>query len=367
MARIVVFGATGHTGRVVAERLVAAGERPLLAGRSAERVQELAERLGGLEWERADVLRQNSVFALAGPDTVLISLVGPFAKWGDPAVRAAIAGPCSYLDSTGEPQFIRRVFEEFGPPAERAGAALVTAMGYDFAPGALAGALALEEAGEDAVRVDVGYYTLGGGPAMASAGTRQSAVGVGLSDSFAFRAGRVQPARLAERVRSFEVRGRAREAISVGGAEHFGLPAAYPRLREVNVYLGWFGPLSRPLQAGSRVGELATRVPGVRPALQFAGERLVGMVPAPERGSTGGGVSWIAAEARDAADQPLATVHLSGADPYEFTGGLLAWAARRAAAAGLQGTGALGPVQAFGLEALEQGCREAGIERVNPE
>ena len=43
--------------------------------------------------------------------------------------------------------------------------------------------------------------------------------------------------------------------------EHFGLPASYPGLREVNVYLGWFGPLARPIQAGSFVGDVVRKVP----------------------------------------------------------------------------------------------------------
>ncbi len=144
-ARIVVFGATGYTGRLTSERLVAQGERPLLAGRSEERLTELAERLGGLEWRVADVDRPNTVFSLVERGDVVVSTVGPFVKWGDPAVRAAIAAPAVYLDSTGEPQFIRRVFDAFGPAAAGAGATLMTAMGYDFVPGALAGALALEE------------------------------------------------------------------------------------------------------------------------------------------------------------------------------------------------------------------------------
>jgi hypothetical protein len=50
-----------------------------------------------------------------------------------------------------------------------------------------------------------------------------------------------------------------------------------------------------------------------------------------------------------------------------FTAGLLAWAARRAAHAGVDGTGALGPVDAFGIEGLEQGCEDAGIRRVHPD
>jgi len=360
--RIVVFGATGYTGRLIAERLVAAGERPVLAGRSEQRLAALAGELGGLEWARADVLRQNSVFELvSAPEDVLVTTVGPFMKWGEVALRAAVAAGCTYLDSTGEPQFIRRVFEEFGPPARRAGARLLPSLGYDFAPGALAGALALEEAGEDAVRVDVGYYALGNGPTSLSAGTRASVVGVTLGDSHAFREGRVQGVRPAERVRSFQVAGRAREAFSVGGAEHYGLPAAYPGLREVNVYLGWFGPLSRPLQLGSYVGQYVMKLPGTRTAMRISGERAVGLLPGPEPGTTPGGRSSIAAEAYDGAGRKLSEVHLAGVDGYEFTASFMAWAARQR----VTGAGALGPLEAFGLERFEAGARAAGLDRVS--
>ena len=365
-SRIVVFGATGYTGRLVAERLAAHGERPVLAGRSQERLAELAARLGGLDTVRADAMRRNSVFAAVEPGDVLISTVGPFAKWGEAAVRAAVAARgTTYIDTTGEPAFIRRVFGDFGPPAARNDVALLPALGFDFVPGALAGALALREAGRRAVRVDVGYYSLGMG--SASAGTRESLVGATLDDNHAFRDGRLKLVRPAERIRSFAVKGKERAAISVGGAEHLGLPAAFPELREVNVYLGWFGPLAKPLQVGSLAGSVALRLPGVRGVLRSAGERLVSFGSAPEAGTTPDTLSWIPAIAYDAGGEPLAEVHLTGADAYDFTASFVAWAARRAAGRGVLGTGALGPVEAFGLEALEEGCAAAGLTRLAAE
>jgi short subunit dehydrogenase-like uncharacterized protein len=363
--RIVVFGATGYTGRLTAERLAEQGERPLLAGRSESRLRELAERHGDLEWRVADVDRPGSVGALLGPGDVLISTVGPFMRWGEPALRAATAAAGIYIDSTGEPPFIRRVFDEFGPPARRAGATLLPAMGYDFVPGCLAGALALEQAGDAAVRVDVGYYALGGGPQSLSRGTRASMSGIALSRAFAYRGGRLRTVRSAERVRDFVVRGKRRPAISVGGAEHFTLPAAYPRLREVNVYLGWFGGLSRPIHIGSRATAALTAVPGVRAVLVRGGEKLAGLSgPGPEPGTTPGTTSHIAAAAYGADGEPLAELAVGGADAYDFTARFLAWAARRAAHDGVAATGAAGPLEAFGLAALEAGCAEAGLERI---
>jgi short subunit dehydrogenase-like uncharacterized protein len=364
-SRIVVFGATGYTGRLVAERLAARGARPVLAGRDEGKLAALAERLGGLDTVKADALRRNSVFAAVEPGDVLVSTVGPFAKWGDAAVRAAIAAPgATYIDSTGEPVFIRRVFEELGGPAERAGVTLMTAMGFDFVPGALAGALALREAGPEALRVDVGYYSLGLGSDSASAGTRESLVGAVLGEHHAFRGGSVRSVRAAERVRSFAVKGKQRTAISVGAAEHFTLPPVHPTLLEVNTYLGWFGPLARPLQAGTLAGTVALRLPGVRSLLQGAGERLVSLAGAPEAGTTPGSLSWIAAIAYDAAGEPLSEVHVTGTDGYDFTASFIAWAAERAAGGNRpRATGAVGPVEAFGLGALEAGCAEAGLRR----
>ncbi len=268
--RIIIFGATGFTGRLVAERLAVQGADPVLAARSEGPLSELADRLG-VQWRQADALRRNSVFALLEPGDVLVSTVGPFAKWGEPAVRAAIAARGTYIDTTGEPAFIRRVFDEFAGPAERAGAALLTAMGYDYVPGALAAALALEEAGEAAVRVDVGYYAFG---MTGSAGTRES-----VRRDHAQRRPRVprRPAAAHADGRPLADVQRARQgrapAVSLGGSEHLTLPASYPQLREINTYLGWFGPLSRPVQAASLASSLAVRVPGMRSVLQAAGDR----------------------------------------------------------------------------------------------
>src|SRR5262245_58687435 len=358
--RIVVFGATGYTGRLVAERLVAAGVRPVLAGRDDARLSELASSLGGLETAHADAMRQNSVFDLVGAGDVLVSTVGPFVKWGLPALRAAIAAGATYLDSTGEPPFIRRVFEELDAPARRSGAALLTGMGYDFAPGSYAGALALEDAGARAARVDVGYYALGATASSMSAGTRESLVGATLSDAFAYRDGRIKTVRTVERVRSFSVSGKRREAVSLGGAEHFALPAAYPGLSEVNVYLGWFGPLARPLQVGAYVGQYVNRIPLARTTMRFWGEKAASLLSGPEAGTTPGGASWIAAEAYDESGAKLSEVHLRGIDPYDFSASFLAWAAQQR----VSGSGALGPVQAYGLEALTRGMTLAGMTRI---
>src|ERR687885_2587374 len=136
--RIVLFGATGYTGELTARALVDRGARPILAARSAERLNRLTAELGGLETRVADVAEPATIHALVEKGDVLISTVGPFVRMGEPAVQAATAAGAHYLDSTGEGAFIRTVFERHGPAAQTAGCGLLTAFGYDFVPGNLA-------------------------------------------------------------------------------------------------------------------------------------------------------------------------------------------------------------------------------------
>ena len=361
-ARIVLFGATGYTGRLTAEAMVERGMKPVLAARSRDKLDALAAELGGdLETRTADVGDPPSVAALVEHGDVLVTTVGPFARWGQPAAAAATTKRAHYIDSTGEPAFVREVFERYGPAAEGAGIAMLTAMGYDWVPGNLAGALALDRAGELATRVDVGYFITGSGASM-SGGTRASMVGAITAPAFGYRDGRVQTERGAKRVRSFKVGSKDLSGVSVGSSEHFTLPRVAPRLREVNAYLGWFGPASRAMQGVSACTSVAMKVPGVEGLWNAAGERFVqGSTGGPDAEARAKSGSHMVAIAYDAAGRALSEVHLKGVDGYTFTGRMLAWAAERAAGGGLRGTGALGPVDAFGLDQLVAGCAEAGI------
>jgi short subunit dehydrogenase-like uncharacterized protein len=363
--RIVLFGATGYTGRLTAEALVRRGGRPVLAGRSAQRLESFAGELGGgLETAVADVARPESIRALVERGDVLVATVGPFTRWGAAAAQTAVDAGAHYLDSTGEPPFIRQVFERFGPAAERAGCGMLTAFGYDWVPGNLAGGLALDEAGDAATRVDTGYFFTGNSRTGTSGGTRASLAGAIAAPSFAWRDGRLVTERGAKKFRTFEVDGKQRPAVTVGASENFALSRVAPRLREVNSYLGWFGPMSRTMQAMALAGSVAFKVPGAAKVFEATTGRLI-------KGSTGGpdeqqraeSGSHIIGIAYDAAGRPLAEVHLTGVNGYTFTAEILAWGALRASEGALKGAGALGPVDGFGLAELETGCAEAGLSR----
>ena len=102
-ASIVLFGATGFTGELTARALVARGAQPLLVGRSAQRVGALATELH-CESAAVDATAPGAADALAAlldRGDVLVSTVGPFVRWGTPAVQGAIAAGAHYLDSHG--------------------------------------------------------------------------------------------------------------------------------------------------------------------------------------------------------------------------------------------------------------------------
>jgi short subunit dehydrogenase-like uncharacterized protein len=119
------------------------------------------------------------------------------------------------------------------------------------------------------------------------------------------------------------------------------------------------------MQAFSLVGAGLAKLPGVRSGMRAVAGRVVkGSTggPSPEERSRSG--SHIVAIAYNGSGGPLAEVSVAGVNGYEFTGRILAWGASRALAQEVRGTGALGPVEAFGLAELEAGCAEAGISRV---
>jgi short subunit dehydrogenase-like uncharacterized protein len=360
-ARIVLFGATGYTGRLTAEAMVGRGLRPVLAGRSRDRLSQLdAELGGGLETVVADVSDPPSVRSLVDRGDVLVTTVGPFVRWGEHAAAAAATSGAHYLDSTGEPPFIREVFQRYGPMAEGNGSGMITAFGYDWVPGNLAAGIALRRAGDDAVRVDAGYFITGRGEP--SGGTKASMVGIVGAPAFVYRDGRLQTERNAKHYRTFPVGSKQLGAVSVGASEHFTLPRIAPHLREVNVYLGWFGPASKAMQVASGGLAAAMRLPGAEGLWRAAAERLVtGSTGGPDAEARAKGGSHVVAIAYDAAGRELSEVHVTGVDGYTFTGRILAWGAGRAADGGLRGTGALGPVDGFGLDELTAGCAEAGI------
>jgi hypothetical protein len=121
------------------------------------------------------------------------------------------------------------------------------------------------------------------------------------------------------------------------------------------------------VQAFSAVGAPLARLPGAGALARAVTGPLARQTGrGPDEAARRGGGSLVVAVAADDGGRELATVRLHGPDPYTLTARLLAWGAGRAAGHGLASTGALGPVDAFGLAALQAGAAAAGLERAGP-
>ena len=138
---LVVFGATGFVGRLVAAYLAEhapSGTRIALAGRSQRRLEEVRAGLpaAARDWPIvvADASDADSLRALAESTTAVASTVGPYLRYGLPLVEACAEAGTHYADLTGEVLFVRRAIDAVDARAKETGARIVTACGYDSIP-----------------------------------------------------------------------------------------------------------------------------------------------------------------------------------------------------------------------------------------
>lgn len=144
---IVVYGATGFTGGLIAAELRRRGADFLIAGRDRGKLAALSEELGGVPLAVAPVDDPRALRELLEGCGVVVACAGPFSLHGEPVVAAAAETGTHYLDTTGEQPFMRMVFERYGERAAASGAALVSGMGFDYMPGDLIAALTAEGMG----------------------------------------------------------------------------------------------------------------------------------------------------------------------------------------------------------------------------
>lgn len=142
---IVLFGASGFVGRLVAAHLAthAPGDlRVALAGRSRQRLSAVREGLGGPagSWPvvEADAGDEQGLGQLARASRVIATTVGPYARHGLPLVRACAAAGTDYADLTGEVAFVRASIDGAHQLARDSGARIVHACGFDSVPSDLA-------------------------------------------------------------------------------------------------------------------------------------------------------------------------------------------------------------------------------------
>jgi len=181
---LALFGATGFTGGLTARYLAAngpAGLRWALVGRSRPKLEAARASLGEILGEgvplpdllEADAADSAALARVAEATKVIATTVGPYALYGEPLVAACAAAGTDYLDLTGEPEFVDRVWLGYHELARESGARLVHCCGFDSIPHDLGAYFTVGQLPEGVPLTVNGYVRMGG---EFSGGTYHSAI-----------------------------------------------------------------------------------------------------------------------------------------------------------------------------------------------
>jgi short subunit dehydrogenase-like uncharacterized protein len=351
---LVVYGATGYTGRLIVDEALALGLRPVLAGRAADAVRAMAEPLG-LAWRAAALDDAGALDRLLDGARAVLHCAGPFVHtWrpvADACLRAGAAGrPVHYLDITGE----IAVFEALAArdaAARAAGVMLLPGVGFDVVPSdCLAAHLAARVPG--ARRLVLAFEGLGG----ASRGTLATMAESLGAPGAVRRGGRIVPVPPAWRTRRVDFgdgRPRAATTIPWGDVSTAWHSTGIP---DVEVYMAMPAALRRAARLSRWLGPLLAS----GPVRRFAAARARAGPPGPDAGARARGRSRLWGEAV-ADDGRRAEARLAGPEPYTLT----ARAAARLAARALGGGAPPGfqtPSRAYGADVV---LGVPGVERVD--
>uniref|UniRef100_A0A1B6HJK4 Saccharopine dehydrogenase NADP binding domain-containing protein n=2 Tax=Homalodisca liturata TaxID=320908 RepID=A0A1B6HJK4_9HEMI len=143
---VIIFGATGYTGKVAVQQILKLVKEKHLswgvAGRSVTKLKEVltevsektGENLEDVPVMAADVSDYKSLSEMAVRAKVVVNCVGPYRFYGEPVVKACIENGAHHVDVSGEPQYMERMQLEYNKAAEEKGVYVVSACGFDSIP-----------------------------------------------------------------------------------------------------------------------------------------------------------------------------------------------------------------------------------------
>ena len=152
---IVIYGASGHTGSLIAEALHQHELEFAMAGRDLPKLETAAA--GMCEDLRcAQANDHRALVSIFEDADVVVNCAGPFALLGEGIVRAALEADCHYIDTAGEQDFVRSIYEQFESAARQAGRVIINACAFEVALGdwaAHVAAHALDSPVADAIEI----------------------------------------------------------------------------------------------------------------------------------------------------------------------------------------------------------------------
>lgn len=236
MEPILVYGATGYTGRLVADALEAAGRPYAIAGRNRAALEDLSRTLRSHPEVRvADATDRESLMKAFGGMRAVVSTVGPFRKWGMPVVAAAVDLGVHYVDTTGEQAYQMQVYEELHRRAISTGSTVVTGAAYEFTFSYL-GAAVLHERSGPLMTMSSYYEAEGFHPSLGTARTALAMLG---DELVAFRDGKLIPLPTEPSAREVRFPGEKQShwAIVIPGGDAVMLPLDIPQLQSTSCHL----------------------------------------------------------------------------------------------------------------------------------
>ena len=327
---IVIYGASGLTGSLIAQSLLEHELEFVLAGRDKGRLDAVAETVGNPETRTAAVYDVDALAAIFDDADVVINCAGPFGAIGEPVVRAALQADSHYLDTTGEQEFVRNCYERFESAAGAAKRVVVNSCAFEVALGDWAANLAAAALGvERADEITVSYAVDRMSPTK---GTRMSILDALGKPGYAWAKDRwipVSPGSERKEVDYPEPFG-PRTALSFPSPEVITIPRHSPAAR-VQTYMS-LGPESALTQAVSMVAPIVSPImtpllgsilrSGIGAMAQSALESSKSQ-PGGERDSR------FAIVAEATAGGESAQCRLSGVDIYGVSAGIACLAAER--------------------------------------
>jgi short subunit dehydrogenase-like uncharacterized protein len=246
--KVVVYGASGYTGRLVCEYLREFNVPFIAAGRDKARIAEALETVPGIGTVDHDIVEvEHAVGPLSelfDGASVVCNMVGPFATYGHEVVEACLAAGCHYLDTTGEQDWLIDAEAAYGARMAAAGLLLAPGVAQMYTTGEIAAQLCLEQPGLDTLDILVFWK---GAPTVAS--TRTILVNAALAKAYYLEQNAYEEWPADGGLYTVTVPGQHETGLALpwGGTSHPVWFSRDPRVANVKVLGGVF---NRPLMLG---------------------------------------------------------------------------------------------------------------------
>jgi len=156
---IIIFGASGFTGELICNYLSQHKDKSkirwAISGRNSKKLNKLSEKYS-INQISANSFNQESLNAMCAQTELVISTVGPYDIYGEKLVKACINNQSHYLDLTGEPSFVKKIYNKYAKSAKNNNVIIMHCCGFESIPPDLGTYLTVKELDSD--NIDITYY-----------------------------------------------------------------------------------------------------------------------------------------------------------------------------------------------------------------